>query len=86
MDFINVGFGNLVSAERIVSVVSPDAAPIKRLVGDAKANGRAIDTSGGKATRSVIVCDSDHVILSALSPDEILERLESIKDERTERN
>lgn len=76
MEFINVGYGNLVSVARIVSVVSPDAAPIKRLVSDAKANGRAIDASSGKATRAVIVCDSDHVVLSALSADEILKRIE----------
>ena len=71
MKLLNVGFGNLVSAERIVSVVSPDAAPIKRLVSDARADGRVIDASSGKATKSVIICDSDHVVLSALSPEEL---------------
>ena len=84
MEFINVGYGNLVSVARIVSVTAPDAAPIKRMVIDAKANGRAIDTSGGKATRSVIITDSDHVILSSLSPEQISERLAASHKESTE--
>ena len=71
MRVIGIGFGNMISADRIVSVVSPDAAPIKRLVSDAKNDGRVVDASSGKATRSVIICDSDHVVLSALSPEEI---------------
>ena len=79
MELINVGYGNLVSADRIISVVSPDAAPIRRLVADTKADGRAIDASAGKATRSVIVCDSGHIVLSSLSPDEILARTEALK-------
>ena len=84
MEFINVGYGNLVSVARVVSVVSPDAAPIKRMVADAKANGRAIDTSGGKATKAVIVTDSDHVILSSLTPEQISERLEASHRESAE--
>ena len=71
MKLINVGYGNLVSADKIVSVVSPDAAPIKRLVSDARTHGRVVDASSGKATRSVIICVSDHVVLSALSPEEL---------------
>lgn len=64
--FINVGYGNLVAVGRIVTVASPDAAPIKRLVQDAKDAGTVIDVSCGKKTRSVIVTDSRHVILSSL--------------------
>lgn len=64
--FINVGYGNLIAVNRIVTVASPDAAPIKRLVQDAKDAGAVIDVSCGKKTRSVIVTDSRHVILSSL--------------------
>ncbi len=67
----------MISADRVVSVVSPDAAPVKRLVADARSDGRVIDASSGKATRSVIVCDSDHIVLSALSPEEIKELFNS---------
>ena len=69
MRLINIGFGNTVNAERIVAVVSPEAAPIKRIVQTAKDSGFAIDATCGRKTRSVIVCDSGHVILSALQPD-----------------
>ncbi len=67
--FINVGYGNLIAANRIVTVASPDAAPIKRLVQDARDAGVVIDVSCGKKTRSVIVTDSRHVILSSLEPE-----------------
>lgn len=67
--FINVGYGNLVAADRIVTIASPDAAPIKRLVQDARDAGAVIDVSCGKKTRSVIVTDSRHVILSSMEPD-----------------
>ena len=67
--FVNVGYGDLVAAARIVTVASPDAAPIKRLVQDAKEAGVVIDVSCGKKTRSVIVTDSKHVILSSLEPE-----------------
>ncbi len=69
MRLINIGFGNTVNAERIVAVVSPEAAPVKRIVQTAKDSGFAIDATCGRKTRSVIVCDSGHVILSALQPD-----------------
>ncbi|MBQ8696383.1 MAG: DUF370 domain-containing protein [Clostridia bacterium] len=72
MRFINAGFGNLVAAERIISIASPDAAPIKRMVQDGKESGRVIDVSCGKKTKSVLFCDSDHIILSALSPEKLL--------------
>jgi len=75
MKFINVGFSNLVCADRIVALASPDSAPLKRLIQDSREEGRAIDCTCGKKTKAVIVTDSDHVILSALSPDTLAERL-----------
>lgn len=75
MKFINIGFGNMVSAGRIVSIASPDSAPIKRLVQDAKEAGRVIDVSCGRRTRSVIITDSDHVILSAIQAETITNRI-----------
>lgn len=80
MKFINVGFGNMVAAERVVAVVSPDSAPIKRLIQDAKDSGRAIDVTCGKRTRAVIITDSEHVILSAFQSETISNRL-SDRDE-----
>ncbi|MBQ8371657.1 MAG: DUF370 domain-containing protein [Clostridia bacterium] len=75
MKFINIGFGNMVSAGRIVSIASPDSAPIKRLVQDAREAGRVIDVSCGRRTRSVIITDSDHVILSAIQSETITNRI-----------
>lgn len=75
MKLINIGYGNLINTARVVSVVSPDAAPIKRLVQDARDAGKLIDASSGKKTRSVIVADSSHVVLSALSCETIQARL-----------
>ena len=75
MKFINIGFGNMVSAGRIVAIASPDSAPVKRLVQDAREDGRVIDVSCGRRTRSVIVTDSEHVILSAVQPETIAVRL-----------
>ena len=77
MKFINIGFGNMVSAGRIVAIASPDSAPIKRLVQDAKEENRVIDVSCGRRTRSVIITDSDHVILSAIQAETITNRLSS---------
>lgn len=77
MKFINVGFGNMVAVERVVALASPDSAPIKRLVQDAKDDGRAIDVTCGRRTRSVIVTDSEHVILSAIQTETIASRLEN---------
>jgi regulator of extracellular matrix RemA (YlzA/DUF370 family) len=75
MKFINCGFGNLVASERIVSAATPDAAPIKRLVQDAKDSGRAVDLCCGKRCRAVLILDSGHVILSALTVESIANRL-----------
>ena len=67
MKLINIGFGNMVSAGRVVAVVSPDSAPVKRLVKEARERGMLIDASYGRSTRAVLIMDSDHVVLSALS-------------------
>ena len=75
MKFINIGFGNMVAADRIVTLVSPDSAPIKRLIQDAKDEGRVIDVSCGRRTRAVIITDSEHVILSAIQAETITNRL-----------
>ncbi|MBO4219640.1 MAG: DUF370 domain-containing protein [Clostridia bacterium] len=75
MRFINIGFGNMVSAERIIALVSPDSSPIKRLISDAKDDGRVIDVTCGRRTRSVIITDSEHVILSAIQAETISNRL-----------
>ena len=84
MKFINIGFGNMVSAGRIVAIASPDSAPIKRLVQDAKDENRVIDVSCGRRTRAVIVTDSDHVILSAIQTETITNRLTEESDEELE--
>ncbi len=75
MKMLMLGAGNMVQAERIVCIVSPDTSPIKRLVQDAKDEGRVIDVSCGKKTKSVIVTDSDHVILSRIVPQKLREAL-----------
>ena len=75
MRFINIGFGNMVSAERIIALVSPDSSPINRLISDAKDDGRVIDVTCGRRTRSVIITDSEHVILSAIQAETISNRL-----------
>ena len=77
MRFINVDFGNMVAAERITILASPDSAPMKRLVQDAKDDGRAIDVTCGRRTRAIIITDSEHVVLSALQPETIANRLEN---------
>ncbi len=80
MKFINAGFNNMIALDRIVALASPDSAPIKRIVQDAKDDGRAIDISCGRRTRSVIITDSDHVILSAIQPETLSGRLNGKAD------
>lgn len=80
MKLINIGFGNLVSSNRIIAVVSPDSAPIKRIVQDAKANGMLVDATCGRRCKAVLVTDSDHVVLSAISPETIGNRTEEVED------
>ena len=77
MKLINIGFGNMVSANRIVAIASPDSAPIKRLISDAKDDNRIIDVSCGRRTRAIIITDSEHVILSAIAAETITNRLSS---------
>ena len=76
MKLINIGFGSLLAAERILSVLDPDSAPIKRVVQEAKERGMLIDASYGHKTKSVILMDPDHVILSALTPDALGQRMD----------
>ena len=75
MKLINIGFGNMVSANRLVAVVSPESAPIKRMVQEARDRGILVDATYGRRTRAVLVTDSDHVILSALQPETVAGRL-----------
>ena len=76
MKFVNVGYGNIVSCDRIVSVAQPDSAPIKRLVIEAKESGRAIDLCCGKKCKSVLICDTDHIITCAITPETLFQRME----------
>lgn len=75
MKLINIGFGNMVAAGRLVAIVSPDSAPIKRIVQDAKDRGTLIDATYGRRTRAVLIMDSDHVILSAVQPETVANRM-----------
>ena len=81
MKFINIGFGNMVAVDRVITLVSPDSAPVKRIIQDAKDEGRAIDVTCGRRTRAVIITDSDHVILSAIQAETIANRLDSGTDD-----
>ncbi len=74
MKLINIGFGNLVSAERVIAVISPDSAPIKRIVSEGKDRGIVVDATFGRRTRAVLLMDSGHVILSAIQPETISSR------------
>ena len=75
MKLINIGFGNIVAANRVVAIVSPESAPIKRMVQEAKERGMLIDASYGRRTRAVIIMDSDHIVLSAILPTSISNRV-----------
>lgn len=74
MKLINIGFGNMVSANRLIAVVSPESAPIKRMVQEARERGNLVDASYGRRTRAVLITDSDHIILSALQPETLAGR------------
>jgi len=76
---INIGFGNIVSANKVVAIVSPESAPIKRIIQDARDRGTLVDATYGRRTRAVIITDSDHVILSAVQPETMAHRVD-IKD------
>lgn len=74
--FLKIGFGNLVSASRIIAVVSPDSSPVKRLIQESRDRGSLIDATSGRKTRAVLVMDSDHLVLSALSVEELASEME----------
>lgn len=78
---INVGFGNIVSVHRLIAIVSPESAPIKRIIQESREVGRLIDATCGRRTRAVIIMDSDHVVLSALQPETIARRLDDDTDD-----
>ncbi len=82
VSFIRIGFGNLVSSERLITVVSPESAPVRRLIQDARDRGALIDASSGKKCKSVLVMDSDHIVLSALP----LEEIDSLLAKATNQN
>lgn len=83
MQLVNIGFGNIVSANRIIAIVSPESAPIKRIVQEAKDNKMAVDATLGRRTRAVIIMDSGHVVLSALQPETVVARAEKNDIEET---
>lgn len=84
MRFINIGFGNVVAAQRILAVLSPDSAPIKRMIQEAKERGMLVDASFGRSTRAVLLMDTDHVILSALGPEHLSGRGSEEKEDGAE--
>ncbi|MBR1422494.1 MAG: DUF370 domain-containing protein [Ruminococcus sp.] len=84
MKLINIGFGNLVSSLRVVAVVSPESAPIKRMIQEAREKGTLIDATYGRKTRTVIVTDSDHIILCAVAPETIGSRADSGEEDDDE--
>ena len=84
MKLLNIGFGNMVSTDRLVAIVSPDSAPIKRMIQEGRERGMLIDATYGRKTRSVVIMDSDHVVLSAIQPDTVAARLngkEAVEEE-----
>ena len=74
IQLINIGFGNIVSANRVIAIVSPESAPIKRIITDARERGQLVDATYGRRTRAVIITDSNHVILSAIQPETVANR------------
>ncbi len=80
VQLINIGFGNIVTANRVIAIVSPESAPIKRIIGEARENGQLIDATYGRRTRAVIITDSSHVVLSAIQPETVANRFVSHKE------
>ncbi|MGM0602775.1 MAG: extracellular matrix/biofilm regulator RemA [Bacillota bacterium] len=80
VNLINIGFGNIVAANRVIAVVSPESAPIKRIIQEARERGMLVDATYGRRTRAVIITDSDHIILSAIQPETVSHRLEDSKE------
>ncbi len=81
MKLINIGFGNMINAGRLITIVSPESAPIKRIIQEAKDKGMLIDATYGRRTRAVIIMDSDHVILSAVQPETVAGRIGGDEEE-----
>ena len=84
MKLLNIGFGNMVSTDRLIAIVSPDSAPIKRMIQEVRDRGVLIDATYGRKTRSVVIMDSDHIVLSAIQPDTVAARLngkEAVEEE-----
>lgn len=86
MKLINIGFGNVVVANRLVAIVSPDSSPIKRIIQDARDKGSLIDATYGRRTRAVIITDSDHIILSAVQAETIANRIHDNRDDEEDEN
>ena len=80
MRLANIGYGNMVSVQRLIAIVSPDAAPVRRMIQDARDSGRVIDATCGHKTRAVLVTDSDHIILSPLMPETVAARIDERKE------
>ena len=83
IQLINIGFGNIVSANRVIAIVSPESAPIKRVITDARERGQLVDATYGRRTRAVIITDSSHVILSAIQPETVANRFAIGKDSQS---
>ena len=84
MKLLNIGFGNMISTDRLIAIVSPDSAPIKRMIQEGRDRGVLIDATYGRKTRSVVIMDSDHIVLSAIQPDTVAARLngkEAVEEE-----
>ncbi|MBE5781620.1 MAG: DUF370 domain-containing protein [Clostridiales bacterium] len=81
---INIGFGNIVSAGRVIAIVSPESAPIKRIISDARDRGMLVDATYGRRTRAVVIMDSDHVVLSAIQPETVANRMDDKSQEDEE--
>ena len=84
MKLINIGFGNMISADRLIAIVAPDSAPIKRVIQEARDRDMLIDATYGRRTRAVIIMDSDHVVLSAVQPETVANRLNDRDEDLTE--
>jgi hypothetical protein len=86
IQLINIGFGNIVSANRIIAIVSPESAPIKRIITEARERGQLVDATYGRRTRAVIITDSSHVVLSAIQPETVAHRFVVSKESQTNSN
>ncbi len=86
MNLVNIGFGNMINASRVIAIVSPESAPIKRMVIEAKEKGMLIDASHGRKTRAVIIADSDHIILSYLQAEKLGERFNESENQKEDSN